>query len=377
MNTHQFKFEKNRMFPGFSVFGFAVLYILLLGPVQGYGQVVTMEETSGDSLDIIHYTPKKDWDFFDSDDLLKLTLEFDFKEFTRGKRDLKYQDAVLKIHLNEFDSVVHDIRIRPRGIMRLDYCTFPPIKFNFKKSDSTSVYVGDETTMKLVTHCKDFGDFEEWLLKEFLVYRMYNMITDMSFKVRLVEMQYIDTGKKGKNLKKYAFLIEHLRDLAERNNAMPLGDLNLTQKMINKKQLALMGVFQYMVGNTDWSIQGPHNVKFIRKHDIHDLAPYAIPYDFDYTGIVKTQYAIPAEAAGIEDVTERHYFVYCLPVDIMNEVFDLFLEKRDDIYSVVNDFIYLDERARNKMTKYLDEFYDIMDSEKARKSYILDQCIDR
>jgi len=261
--------------------------------------------------------------------------------------------------------------------MRLDYCTFPPIKFNFKKSDSASVYVGDETTMKLVTHCKNFGDYEEWLLKEYLVYRLYNVLTDMSFKVRLVEMKYIDTGDKARRYDKYAFLIEHLRDLAIRNDAIALGDVNLTQKMLNKKQLALMGVFQYMVGNTDWSIQGPHNVKFIRMNDVSDLVPYAIPYDFDYTSIVDTDYSIPAEGTPIEDVSQRYYFVYCLPVDIMNEVFDLFIEKRDEIYAVITDFPYLDERDKRPMIEYLDDFYKIMDSERSRKSYILDQCINR
>jgi hypothetical protein len=351
--------------------------LLLLGPVAGFGQAVTMEETSGDSADVIHYTPDQDWDFFDSDELLKMKLEFDFKEFTRGKRNPEYQKAVLKIFLTDSDSVAHDIRLRPRGIMRLDHCHFPPIKFNFKKSDSTSIYVGDETTMKLVTHCRNYGDYEEWLLKEFLVYRMYNVLTDMSFKVRLVEMQYIDTGKKEKNYSKYAFLIEHKRDMAIRNDAIALGDVNLTQKMINKKQLALMGVFQYMIGNTDWSIQGPHNVKFVRKNDVSDLIPYAIPYDFDYSGMVHTQYSIPAEGTPIEVVTQRYYFVWCLPEDILNEVFELFLEKRNEIYAVVTDFPYLEERAKEKMTRYLDEFYDIMDSERKRKQYILDQCLDR
>ena len=203
---------------------FCLLCVLPAWPATIYGQEVTMQEHSGDSTDVIHVTPRKDWDFFDNDEILKLALEFDFKEFTRGKQKTEYQEAVLTIHLNEEDSVFYDIRIRPRGIMRLDYCTFPPIKFNFKKSDSTSVYVGDETTMKLVTHCKNFGDFEEWLLKEYLVYKMYNVLTEMSFQVRLVQMKYVDTGPKGRVYEKYAFLIEHHRDMAIRNDAIALGD---------------------------------------------------------------------------------------------------------------------------------------------------------
>jgi len=376
MKAHQFNFKKSRIFPGGSVFGFAVLGILLLCPVQGYGQVVTMEETSGDSLDIIHYTPRKDWDFFDSEELLKLTLEFDFKEFTRGKRDLKYQDAVLKIHLNEFDSVVHEIRIRPRGIMRLNYCTFPPIKFNFKKSDSTSVYVGDETTMKLVTHCKDFGNFEEWLLKEFLVYRMYNIMTEMSFRVRLVEMQYIDTGKKGKTMKKYGFLIEHLNSVADRNNAMPIDNEKLSQKLMDPHGMARVALFNYMIGNTDWSVTGLHNIKVLKVNDFLVKDPQPIPYDFDYSGLVNTEYAIPTEGLGLESVRDRLYRGICLNKEVTDETIRLFLQMKMQLYDVIENFELLSKNDKKDMIEYMDGFFRILDSNFLIQRDIYSNCIE-
>ena len=329
-----------------------------------------------DTINVLRLPSDEDWDFFDSEKLLKLSLSFDQRQFIKQKHKEEYQDAVLRIFIDQ-EWIERDIRIRARGERRRVLCSLPPIKFNFKKVDSTDVYLGDETTLKLVTWCKDFGEYPDLVLKEFLVYKMYNVLTDFSYKVRLVEIEYIDTGRKNKSETRYGFLIEHLRDVANRNKAYELGKLNLTQKMLDKQLLSLMGVFHFMIGNTDWSIQGPHNVRFIRLKDVNRLAPIAIPYDFDYSGIVGADYAVPTEGLPIDDIRDRYYFVYCLPEDVMMESFELFKNKRDEIYQVVETFSPLDIRERDRMTRYLEGFFEILDSERLTRQRILNACLDK
>ncbi len=355
-----------------------IVFILWMGvsfnlSAQEEGDSIYFET---DTINILRLPSDEDWDFFDVDEVLRLSLAFDVKTLVRQKRKDAYQDAVLTLYIDS-QVVERNIRIKARGERRLSLCTFPPIKFNFKKVDSSDVYVGDETTLKLVTHCKSGGNYRQWVLKEFLIYKLYNVLTDFSFKVRLTEIEYIDTGKKGKQKKKYGFLIEHLRDLAIRNDAYFLGKLNQSQKRVDKEMLALMGVFQFMVGNTDWSTAGPHNVKYIRLKDSARLAPVTIPYDFDYSGMVDADYAVPRDGLNLEDVTERYYSVWCLPRPIMEEVITLFREKRPELYDVIGSFTLLEKWQQTKMIRYLDSFYQILDSEEATENKIIKACLDK
>jgi hypothetical protein len=352
------------------IFQILAVLVLISGNLSPLQAQVTQEIRDTSVL-----VPADNWDFFDRHEPLRLTLASDFTKLKRNKYETKYQPAELTIHLAEGDSATYKIRIRPRGNRRLDLCGFPPIKLNFKKSDRDNPHIGDETTMKLVTHCNELSSYDDWILKEYLVYRMFNVLTDFSFKVRLVEMKYIDTGKNEKLLSKHAFLIEHIKRLAERHDGMEIEELRISQKTVNQKQLAIMGLFQFMIGNTDWAVSNEHNLKYIRRFDVMKPEPITIPYDFDYSGIVDTDYATPTLNLPIDHVRQRYYLLWCMPEEIMNETFELYLEKKGEIYAVIQDFPYLKGRSKKLMIKYLDDFFQIIESEKKRKSVILNRCI--
>lgn len=292
---------------------------------------------------------------FSSEDVLDLSLRFDITTFRRLRSDTLELDAVLTIHLGSTDSINKNIKLRARGIMRRSYCDIPPIRLNFKKSDSQGDEFSDVDKIKLVTHCK-VGN-EEYLLKEFLAYKLYNVLTDYSYRVRLARITYINTGKKSKPLTEYAFLIEPDDALCKRLNITEIEDIKINQRMVRPEMMDRMAIFNFMIGNPDWSVPARHNVVFLKDNVVtQSAAAIVIPYDFDYSGMVNAIYAKPTEGLGIESVTERVYLGMCRSSEEFTQALLEFSEKKEQFYRVINEFPYLKEKSRSGVINYLNGF---------------------
>ncbi|MDX2443011.1 MAG: hypothetical protein QNK30_04335 [Bacteroidales bacterium] len=328
-----------------------------------------------DTTSVVSIDSEVDWDLFGNQDLLRLSLSFDMKEYKKYATEPKYQEAVLTIHGMD-GSIDKKVRIKPRGEFRRKYCSFPPLKVNVKKTDFDNDYLDKQTTFKFVTHCKNSSLFESYLLKEFLVYKLFNQLSDMSFKVRLIQMEYIDTGKKKKVYSKYGFIIEHVNSVASRNNAFVLKNEKLGQAIMDKDHMALVALFEYMVGNPDWSITGLHNMKVLKINDINLPNPLPVPYDFDYSGIINTEYAIPSEDLGIESITERLYRGICLPEEALRNGKEVLLKNKDELFRIIEEFSYLNKRERKELSSYLNTSFDIIESESSFNREIINNCID-
>ncbi|NTW25536.1 MAG: hypothetical protein HGA37_12630, partial [Lentimicrobium sp.] len=228
-------------------------------------------------------TLNQDFGLFTKDDVLNLSLRFDMTQYTRKKPKDEYMDAILTYHINKTDSINKEVRLKSRGEMRNGYCSLPPIRLNFKKTEFPNAADLDKIEkLKMVTHCK-YGN-EEYLFKEFLIYKLFNVLTDTSFRVRLVRINYINTAKKSKPINTYAFFIEPIEMLAERVNATEVKSLNLTQKNIIPRMMDRMGIFNYMIGNTDWSVPNQHNCKVLTSMNFNSSGlGMVVPYDFDYS----------------------------------------------------------------------------------------------
>jgi hypothetical protein len=187
-------------------------------------------------------------------------------------------------------------------------------------------------------------------------------------------MEYIDTEGKDKTFVKYGFIIEHINSLADRNNSMRLKNENLAQRLLDKDMMALVSLFNFMIGNTDWSVTGLHNIKIIKSNDFTKEAPFPVPYDFDYSGMVNASYAIPSETLGIESVRQRKYWGVCLPEENIQNAKIVFLNRKTSIYNVVLEFPYLEKSVKRAMENYLDSFYRILDSDYLFKRDVLSQC---
>ena len=191
----------------------------------------------------------------------------------------------------------------------------------------------------------------------------------------MIKLNYFDTSDKIKSGSSYTFIIESHESLAERRKCLAIENENLNRKLIEPTSAALLYLFQYMVGNTDWSISGLHNIKLLKTMDPNIPMPIPVPYDFDYAGLVNANYAVPNENVDIEQVTERAYMGHCLPQELMEQTYALFKEKEDEIMAVIAQDPYLSDHQKKRNGKYVGEFFKILDNPKRRQFQIDQKCL--
>jgi hypothetical protein len=294
---------------------------------------------------------------FDSDDPLQITLRFDISAYKKNKSDVEYLNAILTYHTSETDSINKNIKVRARGeIRRTGICDFPPLLLNFKMKDS----IGGEFTginkLKIVPYCK--VGYEDYVLREYLVYKLYNLLTDNSFRVRLFKINYINTAKKGKPISQYGFALEPISLLEKRTHSKQVKSQNLTQRNIKPDMMDRFAIFNYMIGNTDWSVPIRHNALVLSQggSDNAELG-IIIPFDFDYAGLVNTEYATPFETLPIKTVRERLYLALCRSEDEFTNALKEFADKKDQFYKLINDFPYLSARSKKDIINFLGGFF--------------------
>jgi hypothetical protein len=343
-----------------------ILVIFLVTPAFSQ-EVVT------DSTQAVSDTLKQDFGLFTKDDLMHLALRFDVKAYTRKKPKDEYLNATLTYYINDKDSINKEVRLKSRGEFRNGYCSFPPIRLNFSKSDFEKPDIKKIEKIKLVTHCQSGN--EEYLFKEYLIYKLFNVITDYSFRVRLAAVDYVSTTQKNKVIRSYGFFIEPVEILAERLKAVPVESPGLNQKNIIPEMMDRVAIFNYMIGNTDWSVPGQHNCRVFSGSNFNSPGlGMIVPYDFDYSGLVNAHYAIPAEGLGIENVTQRIYLGRCRTEDVYKKALKEFSDKKSELYKVINDFQYLSAKEKKGMISYLDEFFSSLEKIDGILNIFNNQC---
>lgn len=305
---------------------------------------------------------------FDSDEVLELTLRADLKTVFKDRGDdPQYHPASIHYRADQ-NAISIPIKIRTRGHFRKlsSNCKYPPILLNFGKSSTpkNALFEGQDK-VKLVTPCR--GD--QYVIREYLVYKLYNLITAKSFKARLVKVIYQDTVNNKSSDPYYGFLLEEEEQMAMRNLSWSLKNYIVRPEGTQKEDFLKMAVFQYMIGNTDWSVQFRQNIKLISA-DSTSL-PTTIPYDFDHAGIVRAPYAKPAPALQMSSIMQRRYRGYCIAeMDQFTAVFETFNQLKDDFYALYDGNPLLSSSYQKQTLKFLDQFYEtINDPKKARKAF--------
>lgn len=313
-------------------------------------------------------------DIFNDNKILDLTLESDFKNLVKRKYKDEYQEAVLKMMYNDTIMVSRKIKIKPRGVTRKSICSFPPLKLNFPKKEAYIKQLQDFDKIKMVLDCKRSNLYEQYLLSEYYAYKLQNIITDYSLRVRLVRVKYVDTSGKFKAATRFAFFIENIDQLATRQNAIRIETKSIRDLQTEIETLGDTYLFQYLIGNTDWSIPAMHNIYIIKSTDPTKQKPYVIPYDFDYAGIVNASYAIPDELLGTKSVRERVYRGVCLPDPGLLKSAEQILQKKDAIYALYEQDTLMSKTNKRNTIRYLDEFFTILESKNSFKRNILNAC---
>jgi hypothetical protein len=250
------------------------------------------------------------------------------------------------------------VKLQTRGHNRLARCTFPPLQVYFKKSEIENGILKQNHNLKLVTHCED--DELELLFREYLVYKLYNLITPYSFQVRLLKIRYVDSNRQIDAIDSYAFFIESTDRIEERLSLKELDSdqdfnmktyPNISEHWLNISQTKLQDAFQHFIRNNDWvifqadppGILSSANIKFF--HNGEEGFPF--PYDFDLAGVVTWDAKDYQYRYGTEDLCENI---------VMRKALDEVLSHKDEYFQLLDQDSLLSLRYKTDLSVYFDTF---------------------
>ena len=302
---------------------------------------------------------------FDSDEVLQISLKGNMRELFKDRSDdPKKYPLTLSYSKDENNEISIPVEIKTRGHFRRlkGNCSYPPLLIQFlKDGPQRSTVFKEQARLKLVMPC--MGD--QYLIREWLLYEIYNLVTPKSFRARLVKIKLEDDRNKKPVAPFYGILLEEEKQMAKRNKLISVA-AKLKPEQLQADAFVTMAVFEYLIGNTDWSVQYLQNIKLMAKDS--NAVPYAVPYDFDHAGMVNTPYAQPAEALQMQSVRERRYRGYCIQNQkIFEPVIAQYNRLKKDIYSLYTGCALLDAKYIKSTTQYLDEFYATINNAKAWK----------
>ena len=250
-------------------------------------------------------------DLFNYNKPFKITISYDFRELDKDNDELAYIPGKISYNLEDSTWIEKSIRIRPRGNSRRDQCQHPPLRIDFSDSLYGIDLFDHWNKMKLVSVCLQSRNYNDYLIREYLIYKAYEKLTDVCFKTYFLNITFRDIGTGKRSYDSPGFFIEDISDLTKRLNATEINALGIGPSELDTLSFDRMALFQYMIGNTDWYIQNVHNIKLIKLNDFKKVKAIPVPYDFDYAGLVNATYAVPHENIPIHSVRERYFMGVC------------------------------------------------------------------
>ncbi len=311
---------------------------------------------------------------FASTEPLELVLEMNMDKILNDKSDdPKYYPAFLIQKLEKNKVQAFHINVKASGNTRRvsEICDFPLIKLNFKKHDTENTVFSGQDKIKMITHCREGEEFENYTALEYIAYKTYNTLTDFSYRVRLVKVLYRDINSQYPDIKKTGFLIEDDELLTKRLDACISEKRIWSPDSCKQEMVDLFSFFEFMIGNTDWWIHKRHNVDIIALEN-EELIP--IPYDFDYAGIINTPYAIPSPYLPIDEVKDRFFKGKCKSIEDYQATIDIFNERKSEILEVIDTNQFLNRKYKKYASSYISSFYKIMNDPRQLAQYINQAC---
>ncbi len=322
---------------------------------------------------------------FDSHEVLELTMPVNFDTLCSPQEtpDCDYTPTVL-----EYRDSNGEQQSLPIGIMRRDgwrametNCQVPTIFVRFSEEDTVGTPFEGQTTLAMTSHCGKGvstnsarsrtlpDEFESYVSNEYLGYRMYNLVTNISLNVRFVKITYADLENPQRTFTRNAFFAEHFEALAERLGAQLLTEFD--PERLDLEAADQLALFNFMIGNTDWSIENQDNVFLLRFPDGRDVP---VLYDLDMSGLVNAFYASPAPDLPIKKVRHRYYLGYCNPDTDWDALFAKYASLEEDFMSMIIGTPGFGRGDRRESGVYIDTFYDTLDSPDTSKTRIIDRC---
>jgi hypothetical protein len=312
---------------------------------------------------------------FRSETPLAITFRTNIKQIRRDKGEsppwrwasMSYKDSAGK-------TVEVPVKIRTRGIWRLKHCDFPPIRLNFAGKDTKNTVFDGLDKPKLVNYCRDNDQYEQYMLQEAQLYRIYQLLTPISHRIRVARLSYVDSASGKTEAERYAMIIEDPDQLANRLMAKPVKTKGAGAADMEPKELALAYMYLYFIGNLDFSFNGLHNTELLGTMDGRILP---VAYDFDYAGAVNASYAVPPPNYNVPNVRTRKFLGYCEISPEFPGAVNRLVEKKDAIYALYHDEIgkLMSSSVVRETLGYYDDFYDKVRSQQDAERNIFRNCI--
>jgi hypothetical protein len=330
--------------------------------------VMVMTTAAADSADPL----------FQSQDTLNVEITAPLSTLVRERSETEYLPGVFSYKDVDGTPVTLEIKVRARGNFRHRNCDFPPVTLNFRKSQVEGTLFDRQDKLKMVVHCKITRQYEQSVLREYLAYRLLNSVTDLSFRVRLLQVVWVDSEERRASMVRSAFLIEHKDRLAARIGLTEQEIESAEITAIEPDHLNLLSMFQYLIGNVDFSPIAGSNDECCHNYamfgtSVDALVP--VPYDFDFSGIVNAPNAELDTERGVERMGQRVYRGYCRNNDAVEGSVATFEQLRETLYALVGELDQLEPGIRQNITGYMDEFYDVIGDPRQVEQEITGKCI--
>jgi hypothetical protein len=245
-------------------------------------------------------------------------------------------------------------------ILDVQLVTIHPLKLIFE----------GQKKLKLVLPCLKQSDKNDNILKELLVYKLFELVTPYHFKTKRLTIEFTDQGKKNKTVETInGFFIEDDKKVAKRVEGKVF-ERYIHPLAMDSDASIRNALFQYMIGNTDFSTAYQHNGKllFVGKK----IVP--LPYDFDMSGFINPSYAVVNQTLGISNIRERKYRGFKRDEDDFQEVREDFIAQKQAMYDLMKSYEVDFDSAEefNEAFAYVESFFDIIEDDNEFKKNVLD-----
>lgn len=316
---------------------------------------------------------------FECDERLSITLELPMRTLVRDAEKKPLVDGRLYYAAPDGQRVSLDVEVTTRGRSRLVICSFPPLSVRFHPAQVEGTLFAGQGKLKIVTQCKRGSRYLEYLRQEYGLYRAFRELTDVSFRVRLLDITFVDSDGRNADDHQEAFFIESVHEVAARANLREVRQNRIDPARLDGRHANVFELFQFMIGNTDWSIRkGPgeedccHNGKVFAA-DGAETGWFVVPYDFDQAGLINTPYALPHKELPIRSVRQRLYRGRCEYTAYVAENVARFNERRDAIRTALES-AGLSERTERRQDEYIAGFFDIINSPRELDRQVVERC---
>jgi len=309
---------------------------------------------------------------FADNDILTARLVAPFRQIMNERPDSKEHEVPGLFSFVNADGaqVNFQVKLLTRGNNRRkpEVCSFAPLRLNFKKRDVEDTLFHKQDKLKLVTHCINKREFyRQAVMREYLAYRVLNVVTDFSFRVRLLRMSYVFSDDEDKEEVTYAFLIESKERLAKRLDMDKQSQNSVHLEQLDREHTNLVSVFQYFIGNVDFSpVKGRPGKPCCHNYAL--FSPdgenfWSIPYDFDLTGLVEPPHVILNPKFRQSSIRQRIYRGRCYNNEFIPASLQKFRDSRPEIEAVIAGVTELSDRHRKRVDSYVKSVYKLLDNE--------------